>query len=119
MTGLIDGLPILVTITDLRRSADVAPAGEAGERSASARGEAMTRAVVLFGWVLWMQHTTMGLFDEPRLVKVPIKDASQCVAVAEQMERASRWRLRAMVCVEEGHVPIDLPPREPFRRYVP
>ena len=35
MTGVLDGL-----ITDLRRSADVAPAGEAGERSASARGEA-------------------------------------------------------------------------------
>ena len=80
----------------------------------------MTRAVVLLGWVLWMQHSTLGaIAAEPHLVKVPLKDASQCVAVAEQMERASRWRLRAMVCVEEGRVPIDLPPREPLRRYAP
>ena len=34
-----------MTIADLRRSADVAPVGEAGERSASARGEARTRAI--------------------------------------------------------------------------
>ena len=60
----------------------------------------------LLAWSLWLQRVPsifedLRFLKEPELVRVSIRDRSQCEPVGRHLEKTTRWRLLAVVCVED------------------